>query len=89
MGVDRRNVRALRGGRTGSGRASPHLAAHRGELLAEEATGVAEVSVTGPLDQLAHELADVVSPADWRPGNADSPVPAGQVNLYALLARVS
>ncbi|MET8821552.1 hypothetical protein [Streptomyces rochei] len=36
---------------------SPELAAHRGELLAEEA---AEVSVTGPLDRLAHELADVV-----------------------------
>ncbi|WP_406495866.1 hypothetical protein OHB06_36240 [Streptomyces sp. NBC_01604] len=32
---------------------SPDLAAHRGELLAE-------VSVTGPLDRLAHELADVV-----------------------------
>ncbi|MFJ5612899.1 MazG nucleotide pyrophosphohydrolase domain-containing protein [Streptomyces sp. NPDC093221] len=39
---------------------SPALAAHRGELLAEEATEVAEVSVTGPLDHLAHELADVV-----------------------------
>ncbi|MCK1821916.1 hypothetical protein MTQ10_20445 [Streptomyces sp. XM83C] len=36
------------------------LAAHRGELLAEEAGEVAEVSVTGPLDKLAHELADVV-----------------------------
>ncbi|MFF9818080.1 MazG nucleotide pyrophosphohydrolase domain-containing protein [Streptomyces sp. NPDC014006] len=36
------------------------LAAHRGELLAEEAAEVAEVSVTGPLDKLAHELADVV-----------------------------
>ncbi|MBZ9639192.1 MazG nucleotide pyrophosphohydrolase domain-containing protein [Streptomyces sp. PSKA30] len=36
------------------------LAAHRGELLAEEAAEVAEVSVTGPLDRLAHELADVV-----------------------------
>ncbi|MFD7405318.1 MazG nucleotide pyrophosphohydrolase domain-containing protein [Streptomyces sp. NPDC059866] len=35
-------------------------AAHRGELLAEEAAEVAEVSVTGPLDRLAHELADVV-----------------------------
>ncbi|MDQ1049067.1 MazG nucleotide pyrophosphohydrolase domain-containing protein [Streptomyces sp. V4I2] len=39
---------------------SPELAAHRGELLAEEAAEVAEVSVTGPLDRLAHELADVV-----------------------------
>ena len=39
---------------------SPELAAHRGELLAEEAREVAEVSVTGPLDRLAHELADVV-----------------------------
>ena len=36
------------------------LAAHRGELLAEEAAEVAEVSVAGPLDRLAHELADVV-----------------------------
>ncbi|MGW1539966.1 pyrophosphohydrolase domain-containing protein [Streptomyces sp. NPDC002309] len=39
---------------------SPRLAGHRGELLAEEAAEVAEVSVTGPLDKLAHELADVV-----------------------------
>ncbi|MET8135497.1 MULTISPECIES: MazG nucleotide pyrophosphohydrolase domain-containing protein [unclassified Streptomyces] len=39
---------------------SPELAAHRGELLAEEAAEVAEVSVDGPLDRLAHELADVV-----------------------------
>ncbi|MGW7299630.1 pyrophosphohydrolase domain-containing protein [Streptomyces sp. NPDC054829] len=39
---------------------SPELAKHRGELLAEEAAEVAEVSVTGPLDKLAHELADVV-----------------------------
>ncbi|MFI6622013.1 MazG nucleotide pyrophosphohydrolase domain-containing protein [Streptomyces sp. NPDC050528] len=39
---------------------APDLAAHRGELLAEEAAEVAEVSVTGPLDKLAHELADVV-----------------------------
>jgi predicted HAD superfamily Cof-like phosphohydrolase len=39
---------------------SPELAAHRGELLAEEAAEVAEVSVTGPLDRLAHELADLV-----------------------------
>ncbi|MFI1358910.1 MazG nucleotide pyrophosphohydrolase domain-containing protein [Streptomyces sp. NPDC020898] len=39
---------------------SPKLAAHRGELLAEEAAEVAEVAVTGPLDRLAHELADVV-----------------------------
>jgi predicted HAD superfamily Cof-like phosphohydrolase len=38
----------------------PSLASHRGELLAEEAAEVAEVSVTGPLDKLAHELADVV-----------------------------
>ncbi|MET8958819.1 MazG nucleotide pyrophosphohydrolase domain-containing protein [Streptomyces sp. NPDC004074] len=39
---------------------SPDLAAHRGELLAEEAEEVAEVAVTGPLDRLAHELADLV-----------------------------
>jgi predicted HAD superfamily Cof-like phosphohydrolase len=39
---------------------SPQLAEHRGELLAEEAAEVAEVSVTGPLDRLAHELADLV-----------------------------
>ncbi|MEW2131615.1 MazG nucleotide pyrophosphohydrolase domain-containing protein [Streptomyces sp. NPDC005435] len=39
---------------------SPRLAAHRGELLAEEAAEVAEVSVEGPLDHLAQELADVV-----------------------------
>ncbi|MFD8047568.1 MazG nucleotide pyrophosphohydrolase domain-containing protein [Streptomyces chartreusis] len=39
---------------------SRDLAAHRGDLLAEEAAEVAEVSVTGPLDRLAHELADVV-----------------------------
>ncbi|MFD8808172.1 MazG nucleotide pyrophosphohydrolase domain-containing protein [Streptomyces sp. NPDC059597] len=39
---------------------SPQLAAHRGELLAEEAAEVAEVSVGGPLDHLAQELADVV-----------------------------
>ncbi|MFJ8495081.1 MazG nucleotide pyrophosphohydrolase domain-containing protein [Streptomyces sp. NPDC094038] len=39
---------------------SPELAAHRGELLAEEAAEVAEVAVDGPLDRLAHELADVV-----------------------------
>ncbi|MDX3803401.1 MazG nucleotide pyrophosphohydrolase domain-containing protein [Streptomyces sp. AK04-3B] len=39
---------------------SPGLAAHRGELLAEEAAEVAEVAVSGPLDRLAHELADVV-----------------------------
>ncbi|MGQ5640407.1 MULTISPECIES: MazG nucleotide pyrophosphohydrolase domain-containing protein [unclassified Streptomyces] len=38
----------------------PELAAHRGELLAEEAAEVAEVAVHGPLDRLAHELADVV-----------------------------
>ncbi|MEJ8671434.1 MULTISPECIES: MazG nucleotide pyrophosphohydrolase domain-containing protein [unclassified Streptomyces] len=39
---------------------SVELAAHRGELLAEEAAEVAEVAVAGPLDKLAHELADVV-----------------------------
>ncbi|MFI5687423.1 MazG nucleotide pyrophosphohydrolase domain-containing protein [Streptomyces sp. NPDC051636] len=39
---------------------APDLAAHRGELLAEEAAEVAAVAVTGPLDRLAHELADVV-----------------------------
>ncbi|WP_328678114.1 hypothetical protein OG226_14900 [Streptomyces sp. NBC_01261] len=39
---------------------APDLAAHRGELLAEEAAEVTEVSVSGPLDRLAHELADVV-----------------------------
>ena len=39
---------------------APEIAAHRGELLAEEAAEVAEVAVTGPLDRLAHELADVV-----------------------------
>ncbi|MCQ9181721.1 hypothetical protein KMT30_22245 [Streptomyces sp. IBSBF 2953] len=39
---------------------SPRLAAQRGRLLAEEAAEVAEVSVDGPLDRLAHELADVV-----------------------------
>ncbi|MDO0925407.1 MazG nucleotide pyrophosphohydrolase domain-containing protein [Streptomyces sp. TG1A-8] len=39
---------------------SPELAAHRGELLAEEAAEAAEVAVGGPLDRLAHELADVV-----------------------------
>ncbi|GGW69834.1 hypothetical protein GCM10010503_54030 [Streptomyces lucensis JCM 4490] len=38
----------------------PELAAHRGELLAEEAAEAAEVAVEGPLDRLAHELADVV-----------------------------
>ncbi|MEU6776888.1 MazG nucleotide pyrophosphohydrolase domain-containing protein [Streptomyces sp. NPDC046759] len=38
----------------------PELAAHRGELLAEEAAEVTEVAVHGPLDRLAHELADVV-----------------------------
>ncbi|MFF0789046.1 MazG nucleotide pyrophosphohydrolase domain-containing protein [Streptomyces spiralis] len=41
-------------------RVSPELGAHRGELLAEEAAEVAEVSAGGPLDRLAHELADVV-----------------------------
>ncbi|MBA2809472.1 hypothetical protein E0500_019240 [Streptomyces sp. KM273126] len=39
---------------------APELAAHRGELLAEEASEAAEVAVAGPLDRLAHELADVV-----------------------------
>ncbi|MGW5372035.1 pyrophosphohydrolase domain-containing protein [Streptomyces sp. NPDC004009] len=39
---------------------APELAAQRGELLAEEAAEVAEVSVGSPLDRLAHELADVV-----------------------------
>ncbi|MEU6352539.1 MazG nucleotide pyrophosphohydrolase domain-containing protein [Streptomyces sp. NPDC047072] len=39
---------------------SPELAAQRGRLLAEEAAEVAEVAVDGPLDRLAHELADVV-----------------------------
>lgn len=37
----------------------PELADHRQELLAEEVTEVAEVAA-GPLDALAHELADVV-----------------------------
>lgn len=46
--------------RSAPARVSPELAAHRGELLAEEAAEVAEVSVGGPLDRLAHELADVV-----------------------------
>ncbi|MQS38332.1 pyrophosphohydrolase domain-containing protein [Streptomyces katsurahamanus] len=41
-------------------RLPPRLAAHRQELLAEEAAEVAEVAVDGPLDSLAHELADVV-----------------------------
>ncbi|GAB7060438.1 MazG nucleotide pyrophosphohydrolase domain-containing protein [Streptomyces mexicanus] len=45
--------------RTTPQQVSPRLAAHRGELLAEEAAEVAEVA-TGPLDRLAHELADVV-----------------------------
>ncbi|MFF7333763.1 MazG nucleotide pyrophosphohydrolase domain-containing protein [Streptomyces sp. NPDC008150] len=39
---------------------SPELGAHRGELLAEEAAEVVEVSSGAPLDRLAHELADVV-----------------------------
>ncbi|GAA2709459.1 MULTISPECIES: MazG nucleotide pyrophosphohydrolase domain-containing protein [Streptomyces] len=38
----------------------PELAAHRQDLLAEEVAEVAEVAVDGPLDRLAHELADVV-----------------------------
>lgn len=46
--------------RTTPSEVSPELAAHRGKLLAEEAAEVAEVSVSGPLDRLAHELADVV-----------------------------
>ncbi|MEU1406791.1 MazG nucleotide pyrophosphohydrolase domain-containing protein [Streptomyces sp. NPDC005728] len=46
--------------RTSPAEVAPELAAHRGELLAEEAAEVAEVSVEGPLDRLAHELADVV-----------------------------
>ncbi|WP_149828318.1 MazG nucleotide pyrophosphohydrolase domain-containing protein [Streptomyces tailanensis] len=46
--------------RTAPTEVSPELAAHRGELLAEEAAEVAEVAVEGPLDRLAHELADVV-----------------------------
>ncbi|MFD9255072.1 MazG nucleotide pyrophosphohydrolase domain-containing protein [Streptomyces bottropensis] len=46
--------------RTAPTEVSPELAAHRGELLAEEAAEVAEVAVGGPLDRLAHELADVV-----------------------------
>ncbi|MET8614324.1 MULTISPECIES: MazG nucleotide pyrophosphohydrolase domain-containing protein [Streptomyces] len=39
---------------------SPELAAHRWKMLAEEAAEVEEVAVEGPLDRLAHELADVV-----------------------------
>ncbi len=39
---------------------APQVAAHRAELLAEEAAEVAEAAVDGPLDHLAHELADVV-----------------------------
>ncbi|WP_217177172.1 MazG nucleotide pyrophosphohydrolase domain-containing protein [Streptomyces sp. AC495_CC817] len=46
--------------RTAPTEVSPELAAHRGELSAEEAAEVAEVAVDGPLDRLAHELADVV-----------------------------
>ncbi|MER6571987.1 MazG nucleotide pyrophosphohydrolase domain-containing protein [Streptomyces sp. NPDC001093] len=46
--------------RTTPAEVDPELAAHRGELLAEEAAEVAEVAVAGPLDKLAHELADVV-----------------------------
>ncbi|MFG2606989.1 MazG nucleotide pyrophosphohydrolase domain-containing protein [Streptomyces sp. NPDC048514] len=48
------------GARSTPGQVAPELAAHRGELLAEEAAEVAEVAVAGPLDRLAHELADVV-----------------------------
>ncbi|MFE7134107.1 MazG nucleotide pyrophosphohydrolase domain-containing protein [Streptomyces sp. NPDC057638] len=36
------------------------LAAHRRDLLEEEAAEAAEVAVDGPLDSLAQELADVV-----------------------------
>ncbi|MFE0627322.1 MazG nucleotide pyrophosphohydrolase domain-containing protein [Streptomyces sp. NPDC058864] len=39
---------------------TPAYAAHRQDLLAEEVAEVAEASATGPLDHLAHELADVV-----------------------------
>ncbi|MFF8449238.1 MazG nucleotide pyrophosphohydrolase domain-containing protein [Streptomyces leeuwenhoekii] len=46
--------------RSTPGEVPPELAAQRGRLLAEEAAEVAEVSVRGPLDRLAHELADVV-----------------------------
>ncbi|MEU5635117.1 hypothetical protein ACH47C_39720 [Streptomyces rishiriensis] len=46
--------------RTTPATVSPRLAAQRGELLAEEAAEAVEVSVSGPLDRLAHELADVV-----------------------------
>ena len=46
--------------RTTPARVSPALAAHRGELLAEEAAEAFDVAVSGPLDRLAHELADVV-----------------------------
>ncbi|SDD46532.1 Predicted phosphohydrolase, Cof family, HAD superfamily [Streptomyces prasinopilosus] len=38
----------------------PEVAAHRADLLAEEAAEVAEAAVRGDLDRLAHELADVV-----------------------------
>ncbi|GGP70677.1 MULTISPECIES: pyrophosphohydrolase domain-containing protein [Streptomyces] len=38
----------------------PDVAAHRRDLLVEEAAEAAEVAVEGPLDHLAHELADVV-----------------------------
>ncbi|GGR93573.1 hypothetical protein GCM10010269_35790 [Streptomyces humidus] len=46
--------------RTTPTQVSPRLAAQRASLLAEEAAEAAEVSVSGPLDRLAHELADVV-----------------------------
>lgn len=39
---------------------TPEHAAHRQDLLAEEVAEVAEAAGTGPLDHLAHELADVV-----------------------------
>jgi predicted HAD superfamily Cof-like phosphohydrolase len=39
---------------------APVLAAHRQDLLDEEVTEVAEASRGGHLDELAHELADVV-----------------------------
>ncbi|MEW2410487.1 MazG nucleotide pyrophosphohydrolase domain-containing protein [Streptomyces griseoviridis] len=46
--------------RTSPTEVEPGLAAQRGALLREEAAEVAEVAVDGPLDKLAHELADVV-----------------------------
>jgi predicted HAD superfamily Cof-like phosphohydrolase len=46
--------------RTSPSEVSPELAAHRADLLAEEAGEAVEAAVSGSLDQLAHELADVV-----------------------------